>query len=297
MSIVTDIADPIEIRSALYMPASRPKVLSKGPSIPADAIIIDLEDSVAPDVKGEARKSAVKAIQELDYGRRLRALRVNAADTPWHVEDVAAAIDANPDAVVLPKVESDSDVLRLCALLDKHSGTDGIAIWAMIETPKAILNAEEIAAVAAQNPRLSVFMIGNNDLARSSNMPVGSDRTYLIPWYMHLVATAHANGLTLLDGIYNNFSDLAGFEAECRQGVAMGMHGKTLIHPSQVPIANSVFSPSEEDIIQAESIVAAFAREENALLGVLQVNGRMVERLHLHMAEKVLRKASFLKDE
>lgn len=286
-----------DCRSALYMPASKERVLAKGASLAADAIIIDLEDSVAPQGKQQARLNAIEALQNLDYGRRIRAIRVNAADTAWHADDVAAAVEAAPDAIVLPKVDCASDVIALSETLDKQSGTDSIALWAMMESPAAILNAAQIAATRERCPRLSVFMIGNNDLARASNMPVTSDRTFLIPWLMQLVAVAHAHGLTLLDGVYNDFANLDGFRAECQQAVAMGMHGKTLIHPSQIPLANEVFAPSSDDIQQAEAIVEAFARDENAGLGVLQINGKMVERLHLHMAEKVLRRARLFGEE
>lgn len=286
-----------DCRSALYMPASKERVLAKGATLAADAIIIDLEDSVAPEAKEQARINALQAIQTLDYGGRIRAIRVNASDTPWHAEDVAAAVEATPDAIVLPKVDCAADVVALCELMDQHAAAQSIALWVMIESPAAILNAVEIAAARESCPRLSVFMIGNNDLAKASNMPVSSDRTYLIPWLMQLVAAAHAHGLTLLDGVYNDFADLDGFRSECLQAVSMGMHGKTLIHPSQIPVANEVFSPSVEDIRQAEAIVKAFSMEGNAGLGVLQVDGKMVERLHLHMAEQVLRRARLLRED
>ena len=275
-----------DCRSALYMPAVNQRALLKGPGLPADAIIVDLEDSVGPEQKAQARSQAVAAISANNYGHRIRALRINASDTPWHVDDMLAIVDAQPDVIVLPKVEAASDVLRVRERLDQHVGLDSIEIWAMMESPLAIINAQEIASCASAG--LSALLIGNNDMARASNMPVTSDRTYLVPWLMQLVAVAHANSLALLDGVYNNFSDIAGLRSECEQGVAMGMTGKTLIHPSQVSVANEVYSPSDADIVNAQTIVTAFAQPENAAAGVLQVNGRMIERLHLGMAEQLL---------
>lgn len=279
-------ASTMDCRSALYMPASNQRALLKGPGLPADAIIVDLEDSVGPEEKMQARSQAVAAISANNYSHRIRALRINTADTPWHSDDILAVADARPDVIVLPKVECAADLLRIRERLDQHSGLDGIEIWAMIESPLAILNAPEIASCSSSG--LSALLIGNNDMARASNMPVSSDRTYLVPWLMHLVAVAHANSLALLDGVFNNFADIPGFRCECEQGVAMGMTGKTLIHPSQVVIANEVYSPSGSDIHDAQSIVAAFAQTENAAAGVLQINGRMIERLHLAMAEQLL---------
>ncbi|MFT5893574.1 MAG: citrate lyase subunit beta/citryl-CoA lyase [bacterium] len=273
-------------RSALYMPASNQRVLQKGPSLPADAIILDLEDSVGPEQKTRARSQAIAAISENDYGYRIRALRINASDTRWHNDDILAAVDARPDVIVLPKVETARDVLQIRERLSRLAGLESVEIWAMMESPRAILNAQEIANCS--DCGLSALLIGNNDMARASNMSVTSDRTYLVPWLMQLVAVAHANSLALFDGVYNNFTDVSGFQRECEQGVAMGMTGKTLIHPLQVPIANEVFSPAKTDILEAQAVVDAFAQPENAGAGVLQINGRMIERLHLAMATQLL---------
>lgn len=288
------ISDATQCRSALYMPASNPKVLAKGPLLQTDAVIIDLEDSVAPTAKSVAREQASSALINLDYGYRLRALRINASNTPWHADDIAAVATIKPDAVVLPKVESADDILFVSAALDQFPDTRGIAIWAMMESPLAIVNAAEIAACSQVCPRLTCLLIGNNDMARASNMPVTSDRTYLLPWLMTLVAAAKAYSLSILDGVYNDFADTVGFRAECEQGVAMGMDGKTLIHPSQLAIANAVYSPADADITQAKSVVAAFAHPDNVNAGVLQIDGRMIERLHLGMAEQLLIRAAQL---
>lgn len=286
MNRIDNMSATTDCRSALYMPAVNLRAMQKGPSLRADAIIVDLEDSVGPEQKEHARKQAVDAFSNRDYGYRIRALRINSADTLWHADDVLAAVDAKPDVIVLPKVETANDVVQLRRRLDQHSGCDRIELWAMIESPRAVLNATDIGSCSEYG--LSALLIGNNDLATSSNMPVSSDRTYLVPWLMQLVAVAHANSLVLLDGVYNDFADISGFQNECDQGVAMGMTGKTLIHPCQIPIANEAFSPSRSAIAEAKSIVEAFGKPENTAVGVLQIEGRMIERLHLVMAIQLL---------
>ena len=280
-----------DCRSALYMPAVKPRVLAKGPQSAADAIILDLEDAVAPDAKAAARAEALKALSELDYGYRIRALRINGSGTEWHADDVAAAAKARPDVLVLPKVESPADIHALQNLLDEDAGTANMAIWAMVESPLAVLNAHAIAKCVQDCPRLSLLVVGSNDLAREAGMPISADRTLLLPWLMTFVAAAKAYGLSILDGVCNDFSDNARLRRECEQGAAMGMDGKTLIHPAQVAIANEVFAPSTEAIADAQSIVAAFAEPENMSAGVVKINGRMVERLHLDMARQLLERA------
>lgn len=284
----------IDCRSALYMPASNERALAKGPTLHADAIIVDLEDSVAPELKAVSRDRAVRALQQHDYGYRLKALRVNAPNTPWYQDDIAAAAACSPDAVVLPKVETVNDIAQLSAAMDKFTALSGTTIWAMMESPLSVLNAHAIAASVVSFPRLSVFIIGSNDMARSAGMPVQSDRTYLVSWLMHLVAAAKAFDLHLLDSVYNDFADSEGFQAECVQGVLMGMNGKTLIHPSQLTSANHAFSPSSLDIKNAQAIVAAFSLPENADKGAISIDGRMVERLHLSMANDLLERAQRL---
>ncbi|NND90849.1 MAG: CoA ester lyase [Granulosicoccus sp.] len=284
----------IDCRSALYTPSLNERILAKGPRSEADAIIVDLEDSVAPESKDSARAKAFHALTELDYGHRLRALRINAADTRWHADDVAAVASIRPDAVVLPKVQSADDIQALSEALDRLPGTNGIAIWAMMESPLAVLNAQAIAQSVNHYPRLAAVLVGNNDLARESGMSIRSDRTFLLPWLMTLVAAARAYGLGILDGVYNDFADTAGFHLECEQGAAMGMDGKTLIHPSQIVAANDIFAPSADAIAHARAIVEAFALPENAQAGVVQIDGRMVERLHLGMARKLLARVEHL---
>lgn len=278
----------MECRSALYMPASNERVLAKGPVLEIDAVIIDLEDSVAPDAKAIARDQAIKALSTLDYGTRIKTLRINDASTPWFADDVAAAVSVKPHALVLPKVETVDDIERLSGLLDSHDDAAGIQIWAMMESPMAVVNAAQIAASKDLYPRIAAFLIGNNDMARASDMTVQSDRTLLLPWLMTLVGAAKAYQIGILDGVYNDFADMQGFEAECVQGLDMGMDGKTLIHPSQIPVCNTVFTPSAEAVAQAQAIVDTYNLPENSASGVLQINGRMVERLHLAMAEELL---------
>jgi len=277
------------------MPANNVRAMQKATTLSADAIIVDLEDSVAPNAKEQARDAAVKAISANDYGYRLRVLRVNALDTTWFELDMAAVGDAKPDAVLLPKVESVSTIKDAQARLDKLDSTGSIMLWAMMETPKAVIQAASIAALKSECPRLTTFCIGNNDLARAANMKVTFDRTLLLPWLMQLVVAAKAHDLTILDGVYNDFVDLQGFALECNQGAAMGMSGKTLIHPKQIELANAAFSPSDVEVIDAQLIVDTFALAENSEVGVLQINGRMVERLHLEMARRTLDVAQRIK--
>ncbi|MFK7854517.1 MAG: CoA ester lyase [Granulosicoccus sp.] len=280
-----------DCRSALYMPASNARALSKGPGLAADAIIIDLEDSVGPEAKLMARDQAVKTLTEVDYGYRLRALRINAADTLWYQDDVDAVISSIPDVLVLPKVESAEDIARVSALLDADHRASNVAIWAMMESAAAVVNAAKIAGCKKDLPRLTALLVGNNDLSRSANMPISSDRTYLLPWLMTWVAAAKANHLGILDGVYNEYRDLEGYESECVQGVSMGMDGKTLIHPTQIDIANNIFTPSQSEVEHALAVVAAFADPANEGAGVLQLNGQMIERLHLQMAQRTLARA------
>lgn len=286
----------IDCRSALYMPASNARALAKGPSLCADAIVIDLEDSVSAEKKASAREQAMEALNQYDYGYRLRVLRVNAADTPWHVDDIEAASCARLDAIVLPKVDTVDDIAQVSALMDNYPALDDCALWAMLETPLAVINAVSIAACSKSYQRLSMFLVGNNDMARAAGMPVQSDRTYLLPWLMSLVAAAKAYDLQILDGVYNDFADVDGFTKECVQGATMGMNGKTLIHPSQLAAANTAFSPSTSDVESAKATVQAFSRPENQGKGAISIDGCMIERLHLAMAELLLQRVKRLNE-
>ncbi len=282
-------------RSALFMPASNTRALSKGPNLEADAIILDLEDSIANDAKTQARENAVNALKENDYGYRLRVIRVNERSTQWYQDDMALLQQVKPDAVLLPKVDSVDTIADAQRLCDECDDTGDVKIWAMVESPKAVLEAVALAKSSERYTRLSTLCIGNNDLARDAGMKLDSSRSVLLPWIMHLLAAAKAYNLTILDGVYNDFADLAGFEQECEQGAAMGMNGKALIHPKQIELSNRIYSPSQSEIEQARRIVDAFATEAGKTAGVLQIDGRMVERLHLSMAQRTLAIADRIK--
>ncbi|PID60730.1 MAG: CoA ester lyase [Gammaproteobacteria bacterium] len=272
------------LRSVLYLPASNARALARAPTLPADAIILDLEDAVGPAEKPAARAAAAEAIGSVDFGHRLRVVRINAPDTPWHDDDLTMVKAAKPDAVLLPKVESAATLETLAAQL----GDATIAIWAMMETPRAVLAADAIAAAVATVPALTTLVVGSNDLRLAARMPASDDRRYLLPWLMQLVAAARTHGLALVDAVYNDFRDLDGLAAECAEARAMGMDGKTLIHPSQIAAANATWTPDAAAVESARAIVAAFAAPENREAGVLQIDGRMVERLHLVEAQALL---------
>ncbi len=263
-------------RSVLYMPASNPRAMEKAASLAADALIFDLEDSVAPEAKIEARATLAAALAANSFGNRERIIRINGLDTPWGKDDMAAANALAPDAILIPKVSTAADVLKAAGL------AGGIPIWVMIETPLAILNLKEIAAAGHS---LRCFVLGCNDLLKDSRM---TSRTALLPALTLAVLAARSFGLDCLDGVYNDFKDEPGFAAECAEGVTLGMDGKTLIHPSQIETCNRIFSPSQNQTLWARKVVAAFATPENQTKGVITLEGKMVERLHLAMAERVL---------
>ena len=274
-------------RSVLYVPADNPRALAKARVLPADCLILDLEDAVAPSAKDDARLLVERAFAEGGFGGREVVLRINGAGTGWHAADVDLARKLCPDAVLLPKVDGADALRRLAEGLG-----DGLrGLWAMIETPSAVLDAAGIAACAQKLP-LRALVMGTNDLVRETGVSMERERMALVPWLMTCVAAARAAGIAVIDGVFNDIADVEGFRAECRQGRILGMDGKTLIHPSQIDPANEIFAPTEEEIREAEEIVAAFARPENAQRGVVRLNGRMVERLHLEMARELLRRAS-----
>jgi len=269
------------------MPGANAKALAKAKTLAADVVILDLEDSVAPEAKAEARTAVAAARREGGYGRRETVLRVNALTTPWGRDDIRAAGEAAPLGVLVPKIESGQDVIDADDALTEAGFAEEGALWVMIETPRAILNLADIAA-AAKATRLAVFVMGLNDLAKETRAKAGVDRA---PFYAPLslaVTAARAHGLTVIDGVYNDIADAGGFEAECRQGLAFGFDGKTLIHPSQIDACNAVFAPTAEEIAQARAVIAAFAAPENAGKGVIKVDGKMTELLHLEQAKRVV---------
>lgn len=276
-------------RSVLYMPGSNARALEKAREIAADALILDLEDAVAPDAKESARDQVCAAVRAGGYGRRELVIRVNGADTPWFAEDLAAAADAKPSAILIPKVSSGEALLALGQQLNDLWADPAIRVWAMIETPLAILHAERIAAVAADPvSRLSCFVLGTNDLAKETRARFVPGRAPMMPWLTTAILAARAHGVDVVDGVYNDIKDEAGFRAECEQGRDLGFDGKTLIHPAQVGPANEIFAPAEAELERARAIIAAFDLPENAEKGALQLDGRMVERLHAEMARRVV---------
>ncbi|WP_337185251.1 CoA ester lyase [Phenylobacterium sp.] len=268
-------------RSALYMPAANARAIEKSRSLDCDVVILDLEDAVAPEAKAEARRQAVDAVQAGGFGRREVVIRVNGLDTPWGADDLAAAAAARPDAILAPKVSSPEDVAAYAA------ASGDCPLWAMIETCGCLFRLDAIAA-AARNTPLTAWVIGTNDLAKEMRCRLDVERRPLQAALSLAVAAARAEGLVILDGVYNALEDDAGLERQCRQGVEFGFDGKTLIHPRQVPVANTVFTPTEDEVRWARTVVDAFAQPENAGKGVLRVEGRMVERLHLEEARRAL---------
>jgi citrate lyase subunit beta / citryl-CoA lyase len=274
-------------RSVLYMPAANDRALEKAQTIPADAIIFDLEDAVAPDAKPDARAKAVAAVQSGRYGSRELTIRCNGLDTQWGGDDVTAAAGAHPSAVVIPKVDSVGYVDRVAELLDAGGGTD-VGIWAMIETPTAVFDVRAIAA----HPRVQVLVMGTNDLAKELRAPIVPGRHPLVPHLATALLAAREAGKVILDGVYNDVKNAEGFDAECRQGMEMGFDGKTLIHPSQVEPANAVWAPTPEDVEYAERVIAAFDEAVADGRGVVTVDGRMIENLHVDNARRVLATAA-----
>ncbi|MGH6762263.1 MAG: HpcH/HpaI aldolase/citrate lyase family protein [Phyllobacterium sp.] len=279
-------------RSVLYLPAANEKALAKAPSLDADAIILDLEDAVAPAAKPQARERLRGWFAGNPQTRFERIIRINSLHSEWGMEDLLAARACNPDAILLPKVETPRDILDVTHALEEADAADHIRIWAMIETPRGILNADEIAELGRRETgRLDCFVIGPNDIARETGVTPGANRQFLMPWLMQILLCGKAGRLDVLDGVYNDFRNEEGFAAECAQGAAMGFDGKTLVHPSQIAPANRHFAPDSEKLVEARAIAAAFREPENADKGVISLNGRMVERLHLDMAEKLIAKA------
>ena len=276
-------------RSVLYMPGSNARAIEKARSLPVDAIILDLEDSVAPEAKLTARGQVVDAVRAGGFGPREVIVRINALDTEWWLDDLNAAAKAKPDGVLVPKTSTPSHLEDVAERLVDISADHRIRVWAMMETPLAMLNARDIAAAASDvETRLAAFVMGTNDLAKETRAKIAPGRAAMLPWLMNCVAAARAFGLDILDGVYNDLADAEGFARECAQAWDMGFDGKTLIHPNQINPCNTAFSPSAEDVAHAKNIIAAFELPENRDKGVVQLDGRMVERLHADMARRTV---------
>ena len=272
-------------RSVLYMPAANERALEKAKTIPADAIIFDLEDAVAPDAKEGARVNAVAAAGSGEYGNRELTIRCNGLDTPWGTDDLRAAATSGAAAVVIPKVGSVGYLDEVSAVLDAAGAPASLAIWAMVETPSAILDARAIAA----HPRVAVLVMGTNDLAREIRSVLGAPARHpLVPHLATALLAAREAGKVILDGVFNDVKDLDAFRVECVQGFEMGFDGKTLIHPGQVDVCNEVWAPTEADVEYARRVITAFDEAQAAGKGVVTVDGRMIENLHVDNAQRVL---------
>ena len=272
-------------RSVLYMPGANERALEKAKTLDADALILDLEDAVAPDAKEEARERVCAAAQSGEYGKREITIRCNGLDTRWHADDVAAIAKAGPAAIVVPKVNSADDVHAVEQALEQAGAPDDLRIWAMVETPVAMLHAEEIALAS---DRLAAFVMGTNDLAKELQAEHVPGRAPLLTGLGLALLAARATGRVILDGVYNDLEDDEGFEAECRQGREMGFDGKTLIHPKQLGPANRIFAPTPGEVERAREIIEAFEQAEREGRGVVTVAGRMIENLHVEQAHRTL---------
>ena len=267
------------------MPGANTRALEKARGLSADSLILDLEDAVAPDAKAEARDNVVAALTSGEYGNRELTIRVNGLDTDWHADDLAAAAAAGPAAVVVPKVNSSADVAAIEAGLQAGGAPEHTKIWAMVETPQAMLDC---ANIAAASERLTVLVMGTNDLAKELHAAHVPGRQPLLTGLGLCLLGARAAGKVILDGVYNDVRDPEGFEAECRQGAQMGFDGKTLIHPGQLDAANAVFAPADAEVESSREIIAAFEAAQREGKGVVTVNGRMIENLHVENARRVL---------
>jgi citrate lyase subunit beta/citryl-CoA lyase len=262
--------------------------MEKARELPADAVIFDLEDAVAPDAKAAARALIIEALKKGGFGRREVLVRINGLDTAWWRDDLAVAA-AGPDAVLVPKVSTPDQLHEVAKHLVGVRADAHVRLWAMMETPLAMLNAREIAAAALdQETRLAGFVMGTNDLAKDTRARILPGRAPMLPWLMNCVAAARAYGIDILDGVYNELGNADGFAAECAQARDLGFDGKTLIHPQQIAPCNAAFSPNEDEVAWARKIIAAFDQPEAASKGVLQIDGRMVERLHADMARRTV---------
>lgn len=279
-------------RSALYVPGDRERAMRKARSLACDVVIYDLEDAVAPEAKNAAREMVRAHLAGTRPARAERVIRINALDTPWGGEDLLAARAAMPDAVLIPKVDAPGTVRAVADALAETDAPDTLRLWAMIETPRGILNAAAIADLrrSLQAP-LDCLVAGTNDLVKETGLAGPSARDHAHGWLMQIVLAARAGGIAALDGVFNDHGDVKGCTAECRQGAAMGFDGKTLIHPGQIASANAAFSPGPDAVARARRLIAAFARPEHEGRGVIAFEGGMAERLHLAQAEALIARA------
>lgn len=276
------------LRSVLYVPASNPRALEKAASLACDAVIFDLEDAVLPDQKPAAREALRTHFLQNPAAKKPRAIRINGLETQWGTEDLLAARACMPDVIVIPKVDSESDILAVQDALAETDAPSSLRLWAMIESARGVINAPAIAQMSMGNGRLEAFVVGTNDLVKETGLDGAHARKHAHGWLMQIVLAGKAGGLAVLDGVYNDFADAEGFERQCAEGAQMGFDGKTLIHPKQIAFANEAFAPMRARVEEAKAIVAAFDQPENAGKGVIALDGKMVERLHLSQARALL---------
>ena len=281
-------------RSCLYMPGANERALEKAKTLAADTLLLDLEDAVAPEAKETARESIRAAVTAGGYGPREVVVRINGLETEWGEADLEMAVTAGANALLAPKVMDGSDIDRLNEAMARAGATAEMGLWVMIEMPKAILNIQQIAE-AASRTRLTTFVMGTNDLAKEYRARMTPDRQAFQTALQMTVIAARAFGITAIDGVYNDIKDVDGLIAECEQGRDMGFDGKTLIHPSQLETANRVFAPNPHDVEHAQAVIEAFADPENAGQGVLKVNGKMTELLHLEEARRTVAMAEAIR--
>jgi citrate lyase subunit beta / citryl-CoA lyase len=274
-------------RSLLFMPGSNARALEKARNLPVDGVILDLEDAVAPDAKAVSRDQIAQAVAAKGFGKREVWIRINALDTPWWKDDLDMAGKAAPDGILVPKISSVADLI---AIADRLGNADpSIRVWAMIETARAVLDADKIAAASRDSKtRLAGFVFGPNDISRETRIRMKPGRAEMIPMISHCVLATRAHGLEILDGPYSDIANIDGFAAECAQGRDLGFDGKTLIHPSHIAACNAIFTPPADEVELARKIIAAFEKPENASRGAIQLDGRMVERLHAEMARRTI---------
>lgn len=274
-------------RSCLYMPGANVRALEKAKSLAADMLILDLEDAVAPDAKVEAREAILEVVNERAYGAREVVIRINGLDTKWGQDDLEMAVLSDPDGILVPKVTRAEDIRKIDQALSDAGASPNLGLWVMIEMPLAILNIKEIAA-ATQDTRLVGFVMGTNDLAKELNSVHTPDRAAFSVSLALALAAARAYELVVVDGVYNDIKNTEGLELECEQGRILGFDGKTLIHPAQLEAANRIFSPGSADVAHSKAVIEAFSLPENQGLGVIKVNGKMVELLHLEQAKRLV---------
>jgi citrate lyase subunit beta / citryl-CoA lyase len=276
-------------RSVLYMPGSNARAIDKARTLPCDGIVLDLEDAVAPDAKDEARRQVVTAVQAGGFGHREVFIRINGLDTPWSADDLDAAAAVATDAILVPKITTGEQLEQIGARLLGLHADRRIRVWAMIETPVALFNIRDIAAAALDSEtRLAGFIVGTNDLAKESGARIVPGRAPMLPWLSMCVLAAHTYGIDVLDGVYSDLGNAGGFAAECAQARDLGFDGKTLIHPNQIAACNAAFSPSAAEVAEARRIIGAFHDPDNAGKGVIQLDGRMVERMHGDIARRTV---------